>query len=480
MIKIVGLGTGDINKLNSKNIRELEKSSKIYINFDNEIVNNMVQIRDKFISFYKELKLEEKNISVDFLAEKIINDILNINNDLVYGAVGDPISDDILSIYLIRECKKKGIPYEVLSAESFTNNVVSQFENNLLDGVNIIKERNFSEYVLNKRENIIITGICSCDSLKLVINKLIKYYGEFTNVYYYKNDIYKQVFLKDIVFVFEGNFECIYIPKQSDSNSLGQNRDIYDLFDLVSILRGENGCPWDKVQTHKSIENSMIEEAYEVVDAIEKDDIKCLEEELGDVLFQIVFHVSLEENNDTFDFYDVVRGIYDKMVYRHPHVFGNITVNNEDEVLKNWDSLKRKEKSLKTKIDEINAVAKYLPSLIRAEKIQKKVSKVGFDFNDVNEAASKVIEELTEVMSVYNSGNVERITEEIGDLLFSVVNVSRFLNVDSEEALRKTIDKFIFRFAFIESEINKSGKNFDSVSKDFMNTLWEKAKKIEK
>ena len=480
MIKIVGLGNGNIHNLSNANIMELKKCNKIYTNFNNEIVNKMIEFKHKFVSFYEIVNKLNKNMPIEILTKNIIDGILLKNEDAIYGVAGNPMSDDILAVYLIKECKQRGIPYEVFSAESFLDNVITQFDDNLLHGVNIIKENNINEYIFNKRENTIITGISNINNFNIIIGTLKRYYGEFTKVYYFKNDNYSEKSLRDISFEFNGNFECIYIPKKADNNKLGQTRDIYDLFKLVEILRGESGCPWDKVQTHKSIENSMIEEAYEVVDAIEKEDIKALEEELGDVLYQIVFHVSLERNKHTFDFQSVISGIYDKMVYRHPHVFGNVSADNEEEVLKNWDLLKKKEKSLDTKTDEINAVAKYLPSLIRAQKVQKKVSKVGFDFEDAKEAANKVVEELNEVMDVYNSGNVARITEEIGDLIFSVVNISRILKIDSEEALRKSVDKFIARFSFIESQIIKEGNNFNNVSLDYMNVLWEKAKKIEK
>lgn len=257
-----------------------------------------------------------------------------------------------------------------------------------------------------------------------------------------------------------------------------ENRNVYDLLDLVDILRSEDGCPWDREQTHESIENALIEESYEVIDAINNHDKDNLIEELGDLLFQIVFHVSLEKGNFTLG--DVVDSVYNKMVYRHPHVFGDTKVKDTKEVLINWDELKKKEKSSDTYTDEMKRIAKSLPALMRASKVQSKARKVGFDWDDVKDAFYKVIEELNEVKDVYNKENKSKIKEEVGDLIFSCVNVARLLDVNSEEALNDTIQKFINRFEYIELESLKNNKKIQELTLEEMNKLWDKAKKIEK
>ena len=167
------------------------------------------------------------------------------------------------------------------------------------------------------------------------------------------------------------------------------------------------------------------------------------------------------------------------MIYRHPHVFGNETASNSEEVLANWDELKKKEKSYETLTEEINGIAKTLPALIKAHKVQKKAAKVGFDFENVDEAVKKVEEEINEVLDVYKTNNMEKIINEVGDLLFACVNVSRLLNVDEEEALNKSTKKFIKRFSFIEDNVLKQGKNLKSVTLDEMNSLWEDSKKYD-
>ena len=262
-------------------------------------------------------------------------------------------------------------------------------------------------------------------------------------------------------------------------NSKGK-KDINDLIEIIEVLRGENGCPWDKEQTHDSIKKCIIEESYEVFDAIDNNDIKAIVEELGDVLFQVLFHASLGREEGKFTLLDITDGISNKMIYRHPHVFGDASVNNTEEVLVNWDELKKNEKNFESLSDELTGVAKALPALIRAKKIQKKAKKVGFDWDDVSGAFDKVKEELNEVMDVYKEGKVSRIKEEIGDLLFSCVNVSRFLDVDPEEALNLTTDKFINRFSYIEKRAKELNRNLEEMSLEDMDKLWDEAKKLEK
>ena len=266
----------------------------------------------------------------------------------------------------------------------------------------------------------------------------------------------------------------VYIPKDVDNK-----KDFYDLVNTIEILRSENGCAWDREQTHESIKNSLLEEAYEVIEAIEDDNIDGLIEELGDVLLQVVFHSVIGKEDGYFNISDVIEAITSKMIYRHPHVFGDISINNSKEVLDNWDELKKTEKNYETITEEINGIAKTLPSLIKAHKVQKKVAKVGFDFESIDEAVKKIEEEITEVLDVYKTNNREKIIIEVGDLLFACVNVSRLLNVDEEEALNKSTKKFIKRFSFIEDNLLKQGKELKNVTLDEMNSLWEEAKKYD-
>lgn len=247
-----------------------------------------------------------------------------------------------------------------------------------------------------------------------------------------------------------------------------ENYTFDDLVEIVRILRAPNGCMWDREQTHESIRRNFIEETYEVVEAIDTKNTELLKEELGDVLLQVVFHACIEQENNVFDINDVADGVCKKLIYRHPHVFAKTDVNSTEEILTNWDALKQKEKNQKTVTDSLKSVARSLPSLIRAEKIQKKAAKAGFDWQNVNQAIDKVREELDEIQNA-NEGTVN---EEVGDMLFAAVNVARMLKVEPEQALEKASDKFIVRFERVE----KMEKNLADLSFDELLSLWRQAK----
>jgi tetrapyrrole methylase family protein/MazG family protein len=248
------------------------------------------------------------------------------------------------------------------------------------------------------------------------------------------------------------------------------------LEDIISVLRSDEGCPWDRAQTHKSIRSCLLEEAYEAADAIDKEDFDNLEEELGDILLQVIFHASLANDEHRFDLRSIANRECDKMLRRHPHVFLNKNTESVDKALEKWENVKRNERGTSTHTETLKNVPDALPALIRSYKIQKKAAEVGFDWKDVRDAFSKIKEETSELLEIYQSGEATRIKEEVGDLLFAVVNVARFLGVNPEEALNLTSSKFIDRFAFIEESASVHGKRLEEMSLEEMDKLWEKAK----
>ena len=250
---------------------------------------------------------------------------------------------------------------------------------------------------------------------------------------------------------------------------------IKDLEDIVRLLRAPGGCPWDREQTHASIRRNFLEEAYEAVEAIDEEDPDHLKEELGDVLLQVFLHACMEEEAGRFNLDDVADGICKKLIYRHPHVFGDTAVSGTDEVLSNWEALKRVEKHQQTYTDTLESVARSLPSLWRAEKVQKKAKKAGFDWDDVGGALDKLSEEVEELKAAVAQGT--NIGEELGDLLFAAVNVSRFVKVDSEDALNAATDKFIRRFAQVEALAGD--KPMPEMTLKELDKLWDEAKRME-
>ena len=256
------------------------------------------------------------------------------------------------------------------------------------------------------------------------------------------------------------------------------NYTVDDLISIMKILRSPNGCPWDKEQTHTSIRQNFIEETYEVIEAIDNNDKDLLKEELGDVLLQVVFHSQMEEETGSFNIDDVADGICKKLIVRHPHVFSTEKADTTEKVLENWDIIKMKTKSQKTQAEAMESVSKSLPALMRSTKVQQKASKVGFDWDNIDGAFDKVEEELKEVKEAYKLQNKELCADELGDLLFSVVNVSRFLQVDAEKSLYQACEKFTKRFACVELLANKRNINIKNASVEELDNLWNEAKQI--
>ena len=254
-----------------------------------------------------------------------------------------------------------------------------------------------------------------------------------------------------------------------------ENPDITPLADIMARLRHrEHGCPWDVEQNFASIAPYTIEEAYEVADAIERNDLDALKDELGDLLLQVVFHSQMASEQQSFSLQDVIDSICDKMLRRHPHVFGDVTADKAEVVVANWESIKAKERSGKEDDSALAGVALALPALLRAQKIQKRAARTGFDWPDVNGARDKIFEEIDEVDTAISHD--ER-SDEIGDLLFAVVNLARFHNIDAETALKAANAKFERRFRAMESS---AGDAFVSLSLDDKEAYWQQAKAAEK
>jgi tetrapyrrole methylase family protein/MazG family protein len=254
--------------------------------------------------------------------------------------------------------------------------------------------------------------------------------------------------------------------------------DARDLVTIVELLRLPGGCPWDMEQTHKSIRNDLIEETYEVIEAIDNEDPALLREELGDVLLQVAMHARMEEEAGRCTFDDVANDICKKMIHRHPHVFGEVKAETTAEVLSNWETIKSEEKSRETVTDKLRAIPRQYPALMRAAKVGKKAKMM--DFPDAASVADKVSEELEEVREALLVEDREHIAEEIGDLLLTVASLARKAGVDPELALTRATDKFIDRFCTVETAATELGVNLDQMSDAEKDVLWENAKKIAK
>ena len=251
---------------------------------------------------------------------------------------------------------------------------------------------------------------------------------------------------------------------------------IEDLLEIMSLLRSENGCPWDREQTHESIRKNFIEETYEAVEAIDCDDPEMLREELGDVLLQVVFHTQMENEKGNFDFGDVCDGICKKLIVRHPHIFGEEDISSAKDVANRWDEIKKETKGQKTGSETLRAVPKQLPALMRCAKLQQRAEKAGGYRFDTAWSLRKLDEEVSELRKAIVSNDALRCGEEIGDLLFSAVYAARSLDLEPEECLTASSEKFIRRFAAAEEIAKEEGKALSEIRGEELSSLWQKAK----
>ncbi|EOT2914318.1 nucleoside triphosphate pyrophosphohydrolase [Clostridium perfringens] len=483
MLKIMGLGPGAYEALTIGALKELKNNKNIY--FRTEKHPTVDFLKDEGIKFKSYDHAYEKYDSFDdvykYIAEDLITKIKD-DEDLIYAVPGHPLVAEKSVINLIELCKENNIQYEVLPAVSFVDAMMEALQVDPIEGVKIIDAFDMKNQILDKRVGTIITQVYNNFIASEVKLRLLEGYEDDTEIIFVraagveglesirKIPLYELDWQEDIDYL-----TSIYIPKD-----LGNKKDFQDLLDIIETLRNPGGCPWDREQTHESLKSALLEECYEVIDAIENEDEDALIEELGDVLLQVVFHASIGKEDGYFDIMDVIGGISNKMINRHTHVFGNEKANTSEQVLVNWDEIKKEEKGIKTLTEEMQNIAKSLPATTRAYKVQKKAKKVGFDWDDVNCAMDKVKEELNEIKEVYNCEDKSIIEGEVGDLLFACINVARFLEVDGELALDKTIKKFIKRFSYIENEAIKNNKNLKDMTLEEMDKLWEEAKTSEK
>ncbi|OBR96360.1 nucleoside triphosphate pyrophosphohydrolase [Clostridium ragsdalei P11] len=481
MIKVVGLGPGSIESLTIGAVNALKDVSKVYLRTEKH--PTVDYLRQLGINFETYDHLYEKKQKFEDVYRSIAEDLIlkeKSFHQIIYAVPGHPLVAEKSVKLLLKLCEQNFVDVDIIPSVSFIDVIAEKLNIDVIEGIKIIDAFDIKHEALDKRVGTIITQVYDRLIASEVKLSLMDYYGDDADIYFIraagiknsesirKIKLYELDRQEDIDYL-----TSIYIPKDLECKY-----DLKDLLDVMEKLRSQEGCPWDKEQSHESLKKYLIEESYEVLEAINKKDDVELTEELGDVLFQIVFHSQIGKEEGFFNINDVINGVCDKMIKRHPHVFGDIEVNNSEEVLTNWDALKKKEQGLKTHTDELRHVAQALPALMRASKVQKKAAKVGFDWDKVECALDKVLEEYYEVKDVYKSKERVKIVEEIGDLIFACVNVARFLDIDPEFALNYTIEKFINRFAYIEKGAREKGLDMEDMTLNEMDELWEKAKNI--
>ncbi|MBU3156227.1 nucleoside triphosphate pyrophosphohydrolase [Clostridium estertheticum] len=481
MIKVVGLGPGAIDSLTIGTLEILKNSKNIYLRTEKH--PTVDYLKTLCIEFETYDNRYEENNNFDDVYRSIAEDLVDkqkLYGDIIYGVPGHPLVAETSVKLLIELCAKNKIDIEIFPAVSFIDAVIQSLKLDPIEGLKIIDAFDIENQVLDKRVGLLITQVYSLSIASDVKLALLEYYEADMEIYFVRAAGIKDLESTRKIYLYELDRQkdidyltSIYIPKKIDAT-----KDFYDLIKVVDTLRDENGCAWDREQTHESLKKCLIEECYEVLEAIDEKDEDNLIEELGDVLLQVIFHAKIGKEEGYFNINDVIRGITNKMVNRHPHIFKSLESKNTKQVLESWEIIKSKEKQFNSYTEALKHVPKNLPGLMKAVKVQQKASKVGFDFECLEDAMEKVLEELGEVRDVYKGENRAKILEEVGDLVFSTVNIARLLDIDPEFAVNYTIDKFINRFGYIEENARNKGLDLNQMSLADMDKLWNKSKSL--
>lgn len=478
-ITVIGLGPGSKDELTLRAMEEMEKADQLYLR--TRIHPTVKYIEEKGISYKSFDDVYDSLPTFNSVYEEIAQNIIQIgrSNDVVYAVPGHPLVAEDTVRRILSMAEQYGIDVEIVTSVSFIDAVIKALSIDPVTGLKICDGLLMDVQKADPAIHNIITQIYSRKAASDIKIRLMECYEDETEVIMIRaagvkgEERIEKMPLYNIDRVsWIDHLTSLYIPPV-------RNKKRYDFEDLVKImekLRGPGGCPWDREQTHESLKQYLIEESYEVLEAIDEKDMNKLCEELGDVLLQVVFHSHIAMEKGRFDVIDVTDGITRKMINRHTHIFGDDVCNTADEVLGNWEEIKRKEQNHSTITDTLRHVPKHMPALMRSYKVQDKAARVGFDWDSVEDAINKINEELKEYLEVYKSEEYGKIIEELGDLLFSVVNVCRFADVMPEFALNTATEKFIRRFEYIENRSTKDGKKLEEMTLNEMDALWNEAK----
>ncbi|MCB2290988.1 nucleoside triphosphate pyrophosphohydrolase [Clostridium sp. CS001] len=480
MIKVVGLGPGATESLTIGTLEVLKGGKNIYLRTEKHpTVDYLKSIRIQFETYDDKY---EQYSNFDDVYKAIAEDLIQkhkIYGEIIYGVPGHPLVAETSVKLLIELCEKEKIELEILPAVSFIDAVIESLKLDPIEGLKIIDAFDIKNQVLDKRTGILITQVYNKFIATDVKLSLLEYYKDDMEIYFVRAAGVKGLESTRKIKLYELDRQedtdyltSIYIPKELEAT-----KDFQDLIEVMHILRDERGCAWDREQTHETLKKYLIEECYEVLEAIEEQDEDKIIEELGDVLLQVVFHAQIAKEEGYFNINDVIKSITNKMINRHPHIFKDVQSKNSEQVLESWEDIKIKEKGFESYTDTLKHVTKNLPGLMRADKVQQKAARVGFDWDTVEPAMEKVLEELQEIKDVYKDNNKAKILEEVGDLVFSTVNVARLLDIDPELAVNYSIDKFINRFQYIEENARNRNLDLKNMSLAEMDVLWNESKK---
>ncbi|NLK01104.1 MAG: nucleoside triphosphate pyrophosphohydrolase [Clostridia bacterium] len=476
-IIILGLGPGDPDLLPSKSLAILRGSHRIYLRTKHHPTAE--SLSDEGITFQDFDYLYEECDNFSEVYQSMVNYLLKKAdkfNEIVFAVPGHPMVAE-KSVELLLDKAKQQYEIEIIPAMSCLDALYTALRVDPTEGLAVRDSLIAHSKDLDTGLPSLYTQLYSREIASHVKLDLMEYYPDDFKVKIVRAAMVPGLQRIEEIPLYEldrlkwiDHLTSLFVPA---IENIDQDQDnlLKDLDSIMKELRGPGGCPWDREQDHDSLRRYLIEETYEVIEAIDEKNMNKLREELGDLLLQVVFHAQIAEENGDFDMGDVLKGLTKKLIRRHPHVFGGLEAKSVEDVNKTWEQVKKKEKMDRPRFD----IPRHLPSLMRAEKIQKKASEVGFDWQNIDGPWAKIHEELQELSRALN-GTENEIREELGDLLFAVVNVSRFLNVDPEEALSCAVNKFIERFNYIEHQLKAKNMTPEDAALDEMDRLWQQSK----
>ncbi|MGE7609883.1 nucleoside triphosphate pyrophosphohydrolase [Peribacillus frigoritolerans] len=483
-ITIIGLGAGDLEQLPLGIYKKLLQTEQCYVRTaDHPVIGDLKREGINFTAFDG---IYEKHDQFEAVYEEIAETLLHeaSNRSVLYAVPGHPMVAEKTVQLLLEKGSALGIAIKLEGGQSFLDPLFQAVRIDPIEGFQLLDGTDLSPDDLHITQHMIIGQVYDAFSASNVKLTLMEKLPDDYEVYIVTAaGSSQEKVTKCAIFELDrqmelSNLTSVYVPPVKDEAL--RYREFSKLRRVIAELRGPDGCPWDKKQTHESLKKYLIEEAYELIDSIDEGDDEGMIGELGDVLLQVMLHSQIGEDEGMFTIDDVIEGITAKMIRRHPHVFGDVEVNGEEDVLVNWQKIKEDEKGGETKALKsiLDGIEKSLPNLLRAEEYQKRAAKVGFDWDEVSEAWKKVREEVQELEEEILSPNrdAERIKSELGDLFFALVNISRYYDIQAEEAVYKANQKFHQRFTYIEECIQRADKKFEDYTLEELDSYWDEAK----
>lgn len=485
-IIIIGLGAGTLEQLPFGIYKMLTSNQPLFLRTKDhpviEELKNEINVYKTFDDIYESYQNFDEVYQE--IVQHLIHEAMNYES-IIYAVPGHPLVAEKTVQLLLEKDKNGEIEVEIKGGHSFLDSVFTSLKIDPIEGFQLVDAQELKRHELQYRHHIMISQVYDqmiASEVKLTLMEDLPY--DYT-IYKVTAAGSSQESIQEVPLyeldrmVTLNNLTSVYVPPVKDDQLLYHQ--FSTLRSVIAELRGPNGCPWDKKQTHQSLKKYLIEECYELLEAIDQNDIDHFVEELGDVLLQVMLHAQIGEDNGLFSMDEVIKELTSKMIRRHPHVFGDANATTSEEVVQNWEQIKKSEKEEKN-ASLLDGLAKSLPALSKAYHYQKKAAKVGFDWPEVKEAWKKVYEEIKEFEKEINVSEQEseKLKQEFGDVLFALVNIGRFYEIEPEEALTMTNQKFYKRFSFIEEMAQKIGKKLEDMTLEEMDQYWEEAKKFER